>query len=451
VSAELDLAESALRHAGGDAQVTVTRERSLHARFARSAPTQATAVDDLTVHVLAVRDGRTGAAETNATDDAALREAVRRAEAAAGVTGGADGDHPGLPAPTTYRAHQGHDPATAHLDPAQAGAALQDVFAVAAEHDAEAFGLWTAAEVRVGLASTAGVRAADALTDAFVKAVVRDADGRSGYATDAAIAAAALDPAGAARRAAAVLPRGELAELPPGDHPVVLGPEAVAELLMFLGYLAFNGLAHAEGRGALAGRLGSRVAAPCVSLSDEPRYGATLPRAFDADGVPKAPLPLLQDGVAHAVVHDIRSAARAGGAARTTGHALVPGGSPFGPVPTNLVLLGGGAVDETELSAPIERGLYVNRFWYVNPVVEKETLLTGVTRDGTHLIEDGQITRPLRDVRFTDSALGLLARTQALTATPRLVGESEFYGRRSPGGVVCPALRASALRITGGA
>ena len=111
----------------------------------------------------------------------------------------------------------------------------------------------------------------------------------------------------------------------------MLEPDAVGALLDFLGGLAFNGLAHAEGRGALVGRLGTRVAAPTINLADSPRFARTLPRAFDAEGVPKAPLPLIQDGVAHAVVHDTRSAARAG--TTSTGHALAPGGSAYGPAP----------------------------------------------------------------------------------------------------------------------
>jgi predicted Zn-dependent protease len=149
------------------------------------------------------------------------------------------------------------------------------------------------------------------------------------------------------------------------------------------------------------------------------------------------------------VVHDTRSAARAGDGARSTGHATAPGGSGFGPHPTNLVLTGGGATDEAELVAPIERGIYVTRFWYVNPVHEKQTLLTGMTRDGTFLIEDGKVGRPLRDVRFTDSVLRILEATEALTASQRLVAEAEFYGRRFATGVVCPALRAHGFRITG--
>jgi predicted Zn-dependent protease len=163
--------------------------------------------------------------------------------------------------------------------------------------------------------------------------------------------------------------------------------------------------------------------------------------------VPKAPLPLIQDGVAHAVVHDTRSAARAG--ATSTGHALQPGGTTYGPAPTNLVLSGGGAADLDELMAPIERGLYVTRLWYLNAVHEKSTLVTGTTRDGTFLIEDGRLGRPVKDVRFTDSILRLLEATEALTASQHLYTEGDFYGRRFAYGVVAPALRASAIRITG--
>ena len=113
------------------------------------------------------------------------------------------------------------------------------------------------------------------------------------------------------------------------------------------------------------------------------------------------------------------------------------------------MLAAGDAADAAELASTIERGIYVTRLWYVNAVREKETLLTGMTRDGTFLIEDGRITRPLRDVRFTDSVLRLLEATEALTTGRRLVTEGEFYGRRFAYGVLCPALRASDFRVTG--
>jgi predicted Zn-dependent protease len=261
------------------------------------------------------------------------------------------------------------------------------------------------------------------------------------------VAASTIEPGPLTERAAAkALAADGLAELPPGEYPVVMEPRAVGSLLELLGETALNGLAYAEGRGALVGRLGEQVAAPAINLADSPQSHATLPRAFDAEGTPKHPLPLIQDGVALAVVHDLRSGALAGAA--STGHALAPGGVPDGPVPYNLVLAGGGAADLDELCGPIERGVYVTRLWYENVVRPKETLITAVTRDGTFLIENGRVTRPLRDLRLTDSVLRILSGVQDLGARQELTSQAEFYDRRFAHGVVSPALRAAAVRFT---
>lgn len=451
-AAPLDLAHRVLAHTTGEAQVMVTHERSLTERFSGSVPTQASATDVVDVHVLCVVDGHTGGATCSALDEATLRDTAARARAAAEAAARAGaGPYPGLPGPAPARAHQGWDPATAALDPGAAGATLAAVFAAADEHGVDADGMWTAGEVRTAIASSRGVAAVDRVTDAYLRVICHDADGRAGFASAAGVGLGAIDGAELAHRAAAKVVRGPAASLPPGDYPVVLEHAAVGVLLEQLGELAFNGLAHAEGRGALVDRLGTRVAAAAINLSDAPRYAGTLPRAFDAEGVPKAPLPLIQDGVAHRVVHDTRSAAIAGGGARSTGHALAPGGSPWGPAPTNLVLIGGGAASLEDLAAPIERGIYITRLWYLNAVHARSALVTGVSREGTFLIEDGRISRPLRDVRFTDSLLRILAATEALTADQRLTSEAELYGLRFATGTVAPALRAADLRVTGGA
>jgi predicted Zn-dependent protease len=450
VSAELELAERALSFVSGEeAQATVTRERSLVTRFARSAPTQATSVEETWVDLVCVQRGQTGAATTNRLDEDGLRSAGARALAAADVAARlAEGDYPGLPAPTLPHDADGHDAATATLEAADAAAALGAVFAGCAAAGVEAFGIWTAGEVRTAIASSTGVAVAEAVTDAHLKVIARDGTGRSGHAAAASVAAGTIDAAAVASEAASKVSADEAGELEPGEYDVVLDDAAVGTLLEFLADLAFNGLAHAEGRGALSGRLGQRVAAAAINLADSPRAPGTLPRAFDAEGVAKRPLPLIEDGIAHAVVHDTRSAARAG--AHSTGHALAPGGGPDGPAPTNLVLAGGGAGSVAELCAPIERGVYVTRLWYVNTVEPRNAVLTGMTRDGTFLIEDGRITQPLHNVRFTDSALRILAATQDLTVQQRLVGEMDLYGRRFATGVLCPALRATGFRITGG-
>ena len=447
-----ELAERAASKAGRESFALVTRERSLMLRFAAGRPTQSTAIDDLTVEIAVPLDGHVGRAATNAVDDPALADCAQRARLAAEAAAiSGEGSFPGFdPQPGAAPDRDPLDPATAKLDPAVGADALSAAFAVGDERGVEAHGIWTVAEQQQGWALGNGDAGAERRTDAFMKVICIAPTGRSGYAASSSVSVSDLDARALAEDAAAkALAGGEPAELPPGEYPVVFEAHAVGWLCDLLAGCAFNGLAHAEGGGALDGKIGEPVAAPAVNLADSPGHPHTLPRSFDAEGTPKSPIPLIQDGVAHGVAHDIRSAALAG--ARTTGHALAPGGDAAGPHPTNLVLAGGGAADEAELCAPVERGVYVTRLWYTNVVRPKETLITAVTRDGTFLIEDGRVTRPARDLRLTDSVLRILSGTSALARDQMLASDGEFYGRRFAFGVVCPALRADAVRFTGAA
>jgi len=446
------LAGRALAAAGGDALATVTRERWVMLRFARSRPTQATSVDDVTVELATLRHGHVGRGSTNRCDDDSLRQCAARAARAADAATRAfgAGGFPGFPDPGVPRAHEGYDPATAECDPATGGDALRTVFDIAGAAGVEVGGIWTAGHVETALASSAGASLHDRVTDAHMKVVAMARGDRSGYASSTSVSAAAIDPEALATRAAAKATAGsEAAPLEPGQYTVVLEPHAVSELLWVLAHVAFNGMMHSEGRGALSGKLGSRVVSPSISLSDSTRFRGTLPRAFDAEGVAKAPLPLIQDGVAHGVVHDTRSAAMAG--ARTTGHALVPGGTIRGPRPTNLVLLGGGEADAAGLCAGVERGIYVTRLWYTNIVRPEDSLFTAVTRDGTFLIEDGRVGPPVADMRVTDSARVRARIPRALGARTELCSDGELYGRRFATGNVCPPLLAEAVSFTGSA
>ena len=446
-----ELAEAALAHARGEAIARVVRERSLMLRFAAGRPTQSTAVDDLTVELAVLREGHVGRASTNRSDPEGLSDCARLATAAAEVamTGG-PGVHPGLDGAAASAAplENGYDPVTAELDPAAGAAQLAAAFDASRAAGLEAHGVWSLGAQEHAVASREASRS-ERTTDAYMKVICIDpAGGRSGYAARSAAAGGQLDGGALAARAAAKASApSEPAALGAGRYTVVFEPYALGELLDLLAASALNGLAHVEGRGALDGRLGQRVAAAAINLADAPRYHLTLPRSFDAEGTLKRPLPLIEDGVARNVVHDRRSAALAG--VESTGHALAPGGDPSGPQPVNLVLAGGGAADVEELCAPVERGIYVTRLWYSNLVRPKETLITSVTRDGTFLIEDGAVTRPLRDLRLADTLLGMLCRVEDLTAGQELTSAGEFYGRRFAYGVVCPAARIGEVRFTG--
>ena len=337
-------ARSAL-HATATRRSPSSRERSLHARFARSAPTQATDVDDVTVHVLVAArrpDRRRDDERAPTTRRCATPPRARGRGGRGGRGARAAATTPASPEPAAVpRARRPRPARPRALDPGRRGAPRWPPRSPSPPSTAprrSASG--RAGEVRTAIASSTGIararrghrrvlqgrlprrRRAQRLRDRR-----RRRPRRRSTPTRSRGARPRRVPRGDARRARRrARTRSSSARTPS------------ATLLEFLGGLAFNGLAHAEGRGALGGRLGTRVAAPAINLSDSPRFAGTLPRAFDAEGVPKAPLPLIQDGVAHRVVHDPRSAARAGDGARSTGHATAPGGSPFGPAPTNLVL-----------------------------------------------------------------------------------------------------------------
>ena len=427
-----DVARRALGLTGADdVQVTVTRMSSRQRRFTAGEAPPPAATEQLDVHVLAVHDGHAGGAVAAGTSDAELRAALDEAMHRAASEAVA---HPGLPEPHPVRAHGGHDPATARHEPGPAETAIATVRAGAG--GAEVDGVWTTSATEIAIASRAGLDLHDSTTRALLDVTLRDrATGRTGAACAVAVRASAVDAAGVAARARAVLALGGPAATAPGPLPVVLGPEAVAAVLTLLGATAFDGRAHAEGRGALTGRLGTRVAASAVNLSDSPRFTGTLPAAFDLEGVPKGPVPLIQDGVAHRVVHDLGSAARAG--TTSTGHAASPGGDGAGPHPQHLVLIGGGAADVEELCAPISDGLFVTRLHY--------DAATGdaVTHDGTLQIAGGRLAGPAADVRLHADPLAVLAGVEALTMGQWLIPAADRAA------VVAPALRTSGMTVIG--
>lgn len=449
----LELAEHGLAHARGDAQVTVRRTRRLVARLLARGQVHPELAELTRVQVLALHDGHTAWAETTSCDDDALHAAARRAHAsaeAAAATAPSDAtSYPGLPTPAPARAHDGFDRATARLEPDMWREPLQAARALALARRVALEGAWEAVDEQVAIASSTGVRVSDRTTRASLRLRARAPDGGMGTDAGVAVSAGGLDGDAVTRRAAdragaADDMKGRPAVLAPGEYPVVLDGAVVAELLATLGASAFNGQAHAEGRGALSGRLGTRVAASTINLSDSARFPGTLACAIDAEGVPKAPVPLIQDGVAHRVVHDTRSAALAGEGATSTGHALIAGGATRGPAPRHLVLVGGGADDEHELARPIERGLYLTAVTGAEVVDARSATVVGCTSGGTFEIRNGEIAGPAAEVCFADSVLGVLAGVEALTARPRLV-RAQVNGAA----VVCPSLRASALRVVG--
>ncbi|MFI5200551.1 MAG: metallopeptidase TldD-related protein, partial [Candidatus Limnocylindrales bacterium] len=195
-------------------------------------------------------------------------------------------------------------------------------------------------------------------------------------------------------------------------------------------------LAVQEGRSFV--EIGRRVGTELVTIRDDATDPAGLPMAFDYEGVEKQRVELLNAGVCAGVVFDAQTAARDG--RRSTGHGL-PAPNPYGPFPLNMVM-DAGTSSRDELIGGLGRGLLITRFHYTNPVHPKLAIVTGMTRDGTFLVEDGKIVGPVRNLRFTQSYLDALAGVSAVSSERRCL--KGFLG-----GVVVPSVRIDGWTFTG--
>jgi predicted Zn-dependent protease len=229
-------------------------------------------------------------------------------------------------------------------------------------------------------------------------------------------------------------------DIKPGDYEVVLSPECMATICMFLGLYGFNAKVHQEGQSCI--RLGEAQFHSSVRLVDDATDERALGVGFDVDGTPKRRTVLVDDGTSASLAHSRRTAAKAG--AESTGHAL-PMSTSWGPVPSNLFLAGGDQTVE-DLIASVERGLYVAAFNYCRVLDPKSMAVTGLTRNGTFMIENGRITGAVTNLRFTQSFV------QALTAVEGLGDDARFADSEfGPGLVHAPSARLASWNFTGGA
>jgi predicted Zn-dependent protease len=444
VSEALETAERALAAAEADeAEVVVHTEHSGLARFAASEIHQPTLIDNAVVRLRVVRDGRIGSAATNRLSDDGLRALGRRAAEAA-ESAHPDEGFPGLAPPADPPAVESYDDETAALTPAElarlAGAALSE------DGQLGLYGYVTSAVTALAIASTTGLRAVQRSTDASVLVLAAD-DGASGYAAATSRRVSDVDPAAAAREALEIGRKTRNpAEFEPGVVRAVLEAHAVADLLDYFSFDAFNGLSLLEERSYLAGRIGERIADEKVSIADDPLDPRGLPRAFDFEGTPAQRVELVEGGIARGAVWDRATAARAG--RESTGHGLPPEYRIYGALPLALTMAPGDAT-LAELADAVGDGIWVTRLHYLGVVDPRQGVLTGMTRDGTFRIRDGKPAEPLPNLRFTVAVPDVLADVPALGRDLRLVNRSDFYGERTPQAALVPALATARFTVTG--
>ena len=442
-AAALRLAEEVVRLAGvagaTEAEALVVAGESSLTRFANSEIHQNVASTEVLVNLRLVLGRRVAVASTGRSDADGVRALVERAAAIAANVEELE-DWAGLPDTGVAGAERldiAWSDGTAQASPELRADGARAVIAAADAAGVTAFGSFSTDAEAIAVANSKGIRAAERRTTSQLLTVSMGPDNGTGYAEQCAIDATTIDAAAIGREAAErARASANPVAIDPGDYPVVLHQYAVVDLLDMLGSLGFSALAVQEDRSFW--EAGRRVGSPLVTITDDGRDPAGMPMGFDAEGVPKQRLALLEAGVCRDIAFDAQTAARAG--RTSTGHGL-PAPNPYGPFPTNMVMSAGDASME-DLVGGLDRGLLVTRFHYTNAVHGKKVIITGMTRDGTFLVEGGRIVGPVRNLRFTMSYLDALANVEAVSRERRCI-------RGFLGGSVVPSLRLSSFSFTG--
>lgn len=417
-----------------ETEVMVTEWDSALTRFANNGIHQNVAERNVDVRVRAVRNGKTGVAEVNQMTERAGADVLHRAVEIAELQ--SKGEVVPMPGPAQAKRLAAWSDATAGATPEERADFVDAVCSRAKRAGLKAFGAFSTSAAQFAIANSHGVFHHHRGTQATVNSVVMG-DAGSGYADRGAIDVRELNKDELAEEVIDKAQRNQNAQpVEPGVYEVVLEEYAVAEMLEFMSYTGFGALAVEEERSFM--RLGERITGEAVSIWDDGLDVSGLPAPFDFEGVPKQRVDLIRNGVATGLVYDMMSATREG--RRSTGHGL-PAPNTEGPFALNLFMQPG-SVAKADLAADIKRGIWVTRFWYVRTVHPKLSIITGMTREGTFLIENGKVTRPVKDLRFTQSMLEALDGTLAASKTTKLqIGE--FIGASR-----VPAVRLKAFTFT---
>ena len=407
-------------------------------RFARNRIHQNVTEQGADISVRAVVGTRVGVASTNLTTEEGLRDCCLAAVGAA-RSAPDDPSFPGLPGPAPVAEADRAFAATRVFDAVDRAEAVRAIIDQSAARDLEAAGGVKTVDQSVAVANSLGVDVAQSLTSVRATVLSMSPAGGSGWASFLGADASDLAAAALGDEAATLAERSENAgDLDPGVYTVVLAPEAVADIIDFCGWLAFGAKAVTEGRSIFATRLGEQIMSAGVTIADDALSRHAMGLTFDYEGQPKRRVGIVEAGSATDYVTDSYYAALSG--RPNSGHAL-PAPNSYGPLPLNLELAPGDASID-ELVARVQHGVYVTRFHYVNVEDPVPVTLTGMTRDGTFMIENGHLTRPLKNLRFTQSAIEALAGTLGITRERRFVGTEG-----SP--TLVPGLLLERFRFTG--
>jgi PmbA protein len=426
-------------------------------RFANNTIHQNVEEENSVVSIRTNLGGRTARATANQFDDASLQRAVAASEKLSRVQ---VPDPELLPMPTAEEANANDALAdknvratrffeqTAAITPADRAEVVKAIVAVAVRHKLTTAGIYSASESVEGIFNSRGLAQWHRQTLAEVSITMLGGDS-SGWQKANSTDARNLDPLQLAETAAqkaadSARPR----EIAPGKYTVILEPAAVLDIVGFM-FWDYSGVAILDQRSFLNDRIGTKLFGENINIADDPQHPLQSGSPFDGEGMRRKHVQLVENGVVKRVVYaratarkmkNSEYAARVG-PIEATGHGF-PLPNEMGEMPMNIVF---GTAEKTqtvpEMIASTERGVLVTRLWYIREVDPYEKIVTGMTRDGTFLVEKGRVQRGLRNFRFNQSLIAMLSNVEAMSVPVRGSGEESFD-------MVVPAMKLGEFNFT---
>jgi predicted Zn-dependent protease len=392
-----------LSHAD-ECRVSLTSGIQANTRFADNGVTTS---GDATNDAVVVRSSfgrRSGTANTNILTDEGLRRVVETSERLARLS---PEDREWLPelGPQQYRDVPAFFERTAGLDPSGRAEAANVCIEAARRASCTAAGFLTLAAGANAIANNKGLFAYHRSSAFAITNTVRTTDGTgSGWGGTAGNDWGRAQPSELAETAAR---KAQMSQNPtavePGRYTVVLEPTAVANLLQLMTF-ALNARTADEGRSFFSkrgggNRIGEKILDERVTITSDPWDPELLAAPFAPDGQPNKRITWWENGVLRNLIYDRYWAQQKN---------VEPTGFPAG-----IKMQGGeGTIDDLVRST--ERGILVTRFWYIRSLDPRTILYTGLTRDGTFLIENGRISHPVKNFRFNESPIVMLSNLEAM-------------------------------------
>ena len=427
-------------------------------RFANNTIHQNVAEENHIVSVRTTFGGRTARATTNKFDDDSLRRVVESSETLAKV------QHPDpdlLPMPDSREAagsaDEGvraiqvpsrHFAGTAAVTPQLRASGVKKIVEVAQKHRLTTAGIFSSSESVEGLFNSRGLSDWHNQTLAEVSITMLGADS-SGWQKANSPDVTNLDSLMLAETAAQkAIDSAHPAEIPAGKYTVILEPAAVLDIVGFM-FWDYSGMAILDQRSFLTARIGSKLFGENITIWDDVTHPLQTGSPFDGEGMRRQRLPLVENGVVKRVAYARATAERMkrsedkdkAGPIEPTGHGFaLP--NEMGEMPLNIVFAPTQNPQTVEqMIASTERGVLVTRLWYIREVDPYEKIVTGMTRDGTFLVENGRVQRGVRNFRFNESLIHMLSNVDSMSPPVRSCGEESFD-------MVVPAMKVRDFNFT---